>query len=164
MRQTMAKVGFGGGCHWCTEAVFSHLKGVQKVLQGWISSSHPDAITYSEAVIVKYDPAIIPLDVLIEIHLMTHSASSNHSMRSKYRSAIYTFSSRMQSECESILQQKATLFDKPPVTKVYPFKRFKLNKEEYLDYYQKNREGAFCQRYITPKLHLLLEKYADYSR
>ncbi|MFV8270119.1 peptide-methionine (S)-S-oxide reductase [Flavobacterium sp. GT2N3] len=54
------KVGFGGGCHWCTEAYFQSLKGVEIVEQGWISSKFPEDI-FSEAVIVHYNPSVIPL-------------------------------------------------------------------------------------------------------
>ena len=155
----MQKIGFGGGCHWCTEAVFASLRGVSKVLQGWISGDHSDAITYSEAVIVRYDPDVIPLDVLIEIHLRTHSATTRHSMRTKYRSAIYTFNDADLRLAETILKQKQPLFDKPIITKTYPFKRFKPNQESYLNYYQKYKEGAFCQRYIDPKLEMLKKEY-----
>ncbi|MEM9546265.1 MAG: peptide-methionine (S)-S-oxide reductase [Bacteroidota bacterium] len=84
--QASQKVGFGGGCHWCTEAVFQSLNGVTEVEQGWIASK--EAPLLSEAVIVHYDEKIIDLTILIEIHLRTHSATSSHSMRSKYRSAI----------------------------------------------------------------------------
>ena len=156
----MQKIGFGGGCHWCTEAVFSALAGVETVLQGWISSAK--AIELSEAVIVKFDPQVIPLEVLIEIHLFTHSSTASHSMRGKYRSAIYTFDEESQKISEQILLQKQTLFEKPLVTKVYPFKNFQLNKEQYLNYYEKNSSGAFCQRYIEPKLQLLLQKYTQH--
>ena len=72
------KIAFGGGCHWCTEAIFQSLRGVQKVEQGWISSTHPGASTLSEAVIVHFETSLISLDTLIEVHLSTHNATSNH--------------------------------------------------------------------------------------
>lgn len=159
----MQKIGFGGGCHWCTEAVFNNLAGVQNVLQGWISTAQIDADTLSEAVIVQYNPDLIELDTLIEIHLLTHSSTANHSKRGKYRSAIYTFCTETESLSKEILEQKQALFEKPIITKVYPFKSFKSNKEEYLNYYEKNKTGAFCQRYIAPKLKLLLTKYPSHS-
>ncbi|KAA1246748.1 peptide-methionine (S)-S-oxide reductase [Aquimarina sp. RZ0] len=84
------KIGFGGGCHWCTEAVFQQLNGVTKVAQGYISSFDKNDY-FSEAVIVSYDPQIINLKDLIEIHLHTHNSTSNHSFRKKYRSAVYYF-------------------------------------------------------------------------
>ena len=87
----LIKIGFGGGCHWCTESVFQALEGVVKVEQGWIASVNEND-SFSEAVIVHFDADLIDLSVLIEIHLNTHSSTSDHELRTKYRSAVYTFS------------------------------------------------------------------------
>ncbi len=160
----MQKIGFGGGCHWCTEAVFSALKGVAKVDQGWIDSTHPDAKTLSEAVIVHFESQEIPLHILIEIHLHTHNATSNHSMRKKYRSAIYTFDKAQKLEAEAIMIEKQKLFEKTLVTKIYPFHSFKLNGEKFLNYYAKNQDKPFCNSYIKPKLAMLLKEYATYAK
>jgi len=160
----MQKIGLGGGCHWCTEAVFASLKGVKKVEQGWINSTNHEASEFSEAIIVHFDPKLTDLDVLIEIHLLTHNSTSNHSMRKKYRSAIYTFDDKNIDLIKSILAKKQKLFKKPIVTKIYPFKSFKLNSEKFLDYYKKNKNNQFCNRYIEPKLKLLLEKYSDHTK
>ena len=160
----MQKVGFGGGCHWCTEAVFSVLRGVSFVEQGWINSLDLDAESFSEAVLVHFDETVIALDVLVEIHLLTHKATSNHSFRKKYRSAIYTFSPKQESEANDILVDKRVLFDKPLVTKVYPFLDFKANKEKFLNYYQNNPEKPFCQTYIEPKLQMLLSEYKKHLK
>jgi peptide-methionine (S)-S-oxide reductase len=73
-------VGLGGGCHWCTEGVFTSLIGITKVDQGWIASNSEHFSLY-EAIEVYFDPAVISLSDLIEIHLHTHASSSNHSMR-----------------------------------------------------------------------------------
>ena len=159
----MQKIAFGGGCHWCTEAIFQSLIGVCKVKQGWVSSSLLDAITPSEAVIVHFDASHISLDILTEIHLFTHNATSNHNFREKYRSAVYTFSESQQIEAKNILDNKQKLFEKPLVTKVYPFGKFKLNNEQYLNYYKRNPTKPFCQVRIEPKLKVLLEKYSDYT-
>jgi len=72
------KIGFGGGCHWCTEAYFQSLKGVEEVEQGWISAVTPNE-AFSEAVIVHYDEHVIALNILISIHLHTHASTKNHS-------------------------------------------------------------------------------------
>jgi len=160
MNQSLEKIGFGGGCHWGTEAVFQSLKGVQKVEQGWISSSAPTD-TFSEAVIVHYDKAEIELITLLQIHLHTHSSTSQHSMRKKYRSAIYTFSKLQEQsvlELMPILQQD---FDQPLITKVLPFVDFKENKEQYQNYYYSNPQLAFCQTYIEPKLSFLKKRFSD---
>ena len=160
----MEKIAFGGGCHWCTEAVFASLKGVAKVEQGWVNSTHPDALTLSEAVIVHFESQKIPLDILIEIHLHTHNATSNHAMRQKYRSAIYTFDKAQALEAEAIMIEKQKHFDKALVTKIYPFNSFKLNCEKFLNYYEKNQDKPFCNSYIKPKLAMLLSKYTNFTK
>jgi len=160
----MQKIALGGGCHWCTEAIFQSLIGVSKVEQGWVSSTLPSATTPSEAVIVHFDASLISLDILTEIHLFTHNATSNHNFREKYRSAVYTFSKPQHREAQSILEEKQKLFEKPLVTKVYTFGEFRLNDEQYLNYYKSNPEKPFCQVRIEPKLKVLLEKYAIYTK
>ena len=160
----MNKIAFGGGCHWCTEAIFQSLKGVSKVEQGWISSTLESATTPSEAVIVHFDASLISLDILTEVHLFTHNATSNHNFRQKYRSAIYTFSKTQQIEAEKILEEKQKLFEKPLVTKVYPFGEFRLNDEQYLNYYKSNPKKPFCQVRIEPKLKVVLERFSEFIK
>ena len=82
----MTKIGFGGSCHWCTEAIFQSLRGVREVLQGCIATDGDD---FSEAVIVAFDENEIALNDLVAVHLATHSCTSEHSMRRKYRSVVY---------------------------------------------------------------------------
>jgi len=151
------KIGLGGGCHWCTEAVFQNLNGVVNVEQGWISAS--GALEFSEAVLVHFNPEKISIKDLIEVHLLTHNSSSNHSLRSKYRSAVYVFSTRQRQESEQILELLQKEFDDKLITKVYGFQDFKLSPEPYQNYYQKNPEKPFCKTYIDPKLQLLLRKF-----
>lgn len=159
------KIGFGGGCHWCTEAIFASLKGVHQVEQGWIDSHTPEASTLSEAVIVHFDPSLLTLEILIEIHLLTHNATSNHSLRQKYRSAIYTFDDVQIQEAHRILKTQQASFAKPLITKVYPFKAFKGNEEKFLNYYHKDPQRPFCKRYIEPKLKKLFDdKFVDFRR
>ncbi len=86
----LTQIAFGGGCHWCTEAVFQTLIGIENVKQGWISSTNENN-SFSEAVIVYFDAEKVELKTLIEIHLLTHKSKSNHSMRNKYRSAVLLF-------------------------------------------------------------------------
>lgn len=90
VRLLQQKVGLGGSCHWCTEAMFQALKGVHLVEQGWIASCAPHT-AFSEAVVVHFNEAIISLEDLVRVHLHTHSCTANHSMRAKYRSAVYCF-------------------------------------------------------------------------
>ncbi|HSM64180.1 MAG TPA: peptide-methionine (S)-S-oxide reductase, partial [Gillisia sp.] len=91
MIKSLEKIAFGGGCLWFSEAVFQAVIGVEKVEQGYVASTAKDS-SFSEAVIVHFDPEIVQLKLLLEIHLYTHNCTSNHSMRNKYRSAVYSYS------------------------------------------------------------------------
>ena len=155
----MDKIGFGGGCHWCTEAVFQILKGVNKVEQGWIASNG-EYDSLSEAVIVHFDSTIIELDTLIEIHLHTHSCTSQHPKRKKYRSAVYVFSDFQLEKTKQIICNLQSDFELPIITQALPFLSFKKNIEQYQNYYLKNSENQFCQTYIGPKFRLLMQKFA----
>lgn len=152
------KIAFGGGCHWCTEAVFQSLKGIEKVEQGFVASTGSDN-SFSEAIIVYFDPSVIPLKILIEIHLYTHKSTSQHSMRGKYRSAIYVFSDTQSRKAILILKKLQEKFEHKLITKVYPFGQFKPTDERFANYYYNNPDKPFCQSYINPKLQLLLERF-----
>ncbi|WP_166387830.1 peptide-methionine (S)-S-oxide reductase [Polaribacter sp. 11A2H] len=155
----LTKVAFGGGCHWCTEAVFQMLIGVEKVEQGWVASIEKNN-TFSEAVIVYFDLEKINLKTLIEIHLLTHKSTSNHSMRTKYRSAIYYFTQQQKEDCLKIIEKLQVGFKYKIITKVLEFKDFKPNTEEFQNYYQSNPDKPFCKNYINPKLTFLLQKFS----
>lgn len=159
----MEKIGFGGGCHWCTEAVFQSLIGVVNVEQGWIAS-HGSNSNFSEGVLVHFEEKEIYLSTLVSIHLQTHSSTSTHQLRSKYRSAIYVHSAFQQEKITKILTQLQNDFDKPLVTKILPLVSFKTNSAEYLNYYYKDPERKFCQTYIGPKMNLLLRDYSQYIK
>ena len=95
------------------------------------------------------------------MHLYTHQCTSKHSMRQKYRSAIYTFDPEQQKNAQLGIVRAQKDFSDPIITKVLPFKNFRLNKTEYLNYYFNNPEKPFCKTYIDPKLKLLMSKYSS---
>jgi len=158
MTTARSKIGLGGGCHWCTEGVFESLIGIKQVNQGWIASNG-EYTDFSEAVEVYFDPAVISLSDLIEIHLYTHASRSNHSMRGKYRSAIYTYDDIQFKQALDILNVLRAEFDEEVNTQVYAFESFKENKIELQDYFYSEPDRPFCQTYIQPKLKLLLARF-----
>ena len=161
MKNKPQKIGLGGSCHWCTEAIFQSLIGINEVRQGWISSLNDNAI-FSEAITIDFDENIISLAVLIEIHLHTHSCTSNHSMREKYRSAIYYHNEIQRKEIIEILNSLQKDFDETIITQVLSFETFKLNIEEQLNYYYTNPEKPFCKNIVNPKLKKLLNQFSAF--
>ena len=156
------KTGFGGSCHWCTEAIFLSLKGVKAVEQGWIASDGND-LYFSEGVIVEYNPAVISLETLVAVHLYTHSCTAEHRMRQKYRSAVYTFNDTQKAAAEAAIEVLQPGFEEPVITRVLPFKRFRINKEAYLNYYYSDPGKPFCENIVNPKLRLILKHFTDYA-
>jgi peptide-methionine (S)-S-oxide reductase len=155
----LSKIAFGGGCHWCTEAVFQSLIGVKKVEQGWVASTLQNN-TFSEAVIIHFNSSKIDLKILVEIHLLTHKSTKNHSMRNKYRSAIYYFSENQKDKSKLILEELQSNFDNKIITQVLVFQQFKPSSLAFQNYYQTNPNKPFCKTYINPKLKLLLQKFS----
>ena len=158
---TAIRIGFGGGCHWCTEAVFQALRGVGNVEQGYIKSLAPHD-TYSEAVVLTFDPLDIPIGVLIDVHLRTHSCMSAHKMRGKYRSAVYAFSDEQADTVRAHIKTLQTEFEEPIITMTLPFDGFNPSAEQFQDYYRTNTERPFCQTHIDPKLSEIRRKFANY--
>ncbi len=93
----------------------------------------------------------------------THKSTSAHSMREKYRSAIYTYSEEQIAEAKKLLAISQNDFKGKLITKVLPFSKFKASREAIQNYYQKNPKKPFCERFINPKLKLLLDKFSDYT-
>lgn len=139
--------------------MFLDLRGVERAEQGFVRSDPPFE-AFSEAVIVSYDPTKICLVDLINIHLHTHSSTSQHSMRSRYRSAIYFFMPEQENDIRNILCNLQNDFSDSLVTLVLPFVESKAAHGRYQNYYKKAPDKPFCKRYIDPKLNKLRTKYA----
>ncbi|TXF91086.1 peptide methionine sulfoxide reductase [Neolewinella aurantiaca] len=160
MSDNLQKIALGGGCHWCTEGVFVSLRGVVRVEQGWVSAPPPhDA--FSEAVIVHYDPKRVSAEDLIGVHLETHSATKDHGLRHRYRSAVYAFSPEDELRFKAVLTQLSVNFTEPLITGVYPFVDFRPSLPEHQDYYRTDPERPFCVRFIAPKLEALRASRPD---
>ncbi|TVZ56004.1 peptide-methionine (S)-S-oxide reductase [Lutibacter sp. Hel_I_33_5] len=158
---SLIKIAFGGGCHWCTEAVFQSLIGVIKVEQGFIASTNENS-SFSEAVIIHFDDTKIELKTLIKIHLQTHKSTSEHSMRKKYRSAVYVFSEDQKKEVTQIITKLQNDFNNQIITKVLEYCNFKPSENQFKNYFYNNPEKPFCKTYIDPKLKLLERQFSNH--
>lgn len=159
----METIGFGGGCHWCTEGVFQALKGVVQVDQGFLRSEAPSD-AWAEGVVVKFDPEIIDLATLAEVHLRTHSANGTYSPEGRYRSAIYIFEPDQHREVTKVLARFAQDTNETARTLVVPFTAFKPSDARYQNYYRTDPSRPFCRRYIDPKLDYIRNNFANIMR
>ncbi|MBW8183061.1 peptide-methionine (S)-S-oxide reductase [Shewanella sp. NR704-98] len=154
------KLGLSGTCYWCTEAIFQSLNGVEAVEQGWISSIGEDD-WFSEGIIVTFNPELISLKNLIDVHLHTHSSTRNHSMRDRYRSGVYAIEPKQLPEIADALMVLQSEFTEKLITQAYAFNLFKPSADEMQNYYYKDTERPFCQNIITPKLQKLLDTHGE---
>lgn len=159
----MVSAGFGGGCHWCTEAVFKSLRGIRDVDQGFIAADPPND-RFSEAVSVTWDPDLISLEDLIAVHLATHASTSHHKLRGKYRSAVYVKTESDADDAGRIIADLSRQTGSTFVTMVLPFRSFRASDARFQNYYDRNREGPFCEAYIEPKLTLLRQRFSELRR
>jgi peptide-methionine (S)-S-oxide reductase len=149
----MYELGLGGGCHWCTEAVFQAVDGVDKVEQGYIFSVAPFA-DRSEAIVIHFSEQM-NFEKLIDIHLQTHASTKEHSRRKEYRSAIYYFNEEMKSKIEEVMISLSRKRNETYITQIIPFVSFEHSWENVQNYYNTRPDAPFCKRYIEPKLEVV---------
>ncbi|MGR5066069.1 peptide-methionine (S)-S-oxide reductase [Photobacterium sp. DNB22_13_2] len=154
------QLGFSGSCYWCMEAVFQSLEGVISAEQGWMNARNVN--DRYEAVLVEYDPLKITIQVLVGVHLLTHHATSNHLLRSRYPSAIYTYTESQRLialEAISLYQEN---FSEPLVTGIEEAGSFVPCEDDKQGYYFNHPKRPFCEGQIAPKLHILLSQFGEY--
>lgn len=164
------------GCFWCTEAIFSRLKGVSSVVSGYASSkvANPsyEAVCSgrtgaAEAVQVTFDPSIISYDKLLEIFWHVHDPTTlnrqGNDVGTQYRSGIYYQSDEQKRVALASKEAIDTSgsYRKPVVTEVEPFTNFYPAESYHQEYYGRNRYQPYCMAVIDPKVRKLLKEYRD---
>lgn len=166
----LKRIALSGSCYWCMEAIFQSLKGVIHVNQGWVAEKSPPTDIDSqdtqqpfyEAIMVKYDSDIISADVLIDIHIHSHSSTHRHPLRHRYPSTVYTYTCDEQSAIRALLQQKNAEFNGQLLTQAQIIGHFKPSQPNMQDYFYNNPDKPFCQTIISPKLKKLLSEFGQW--
>ncbi len=156
---------FGGGCFWCTEAVFQQLRGVEHVISGYSGGQilNPDYRSvcngntgHAEVIQLQFDPNQISYADLLRIHLATHDPTTLNRQGAdrgtQYRSVIFTHSPEQQVIAQQVVQEMQANFDAPIVTQVLPAETFYPAEDYHQNYYQTNPGAGYCQAVINPKL------------
>jgi peptide-methionine (S)-S-oxide reductase len=168
-----------GGCFWCTEAVFSDLKGVQRVLPGYAGGavanpSYEQVCTgrtgHAEAIEITFDPRILGFGDLLRIFFTTHDPTTlnrqGNDVGTQYRSAIFYRTEDQHRTAEEIVKEIAHegIWKKPIVTEIVPFTSFYPAEEYHRNYFRRNPEKGYCQIVIAPKVAKFRHQYADRLR
>lgn len=170
---------FGGGCFWCTEAVFQNLRGVESVTPGYAGGSM-DKPTYeqvsrgntghAEVIKIEFDPKQISFRSLLEVFFTTHDPTTLNQQGAdigeQYRSLILYTNENQRQEAEKFIaeQQKAKTFETSILTQVKPFDKFFRAEDYHRNYYLNNKDKPYCQVVINPKLTKLRQKFAAFLK
>ena len=167
---------FGGGCFWCTEAVFLMLKGVTKVESGYAGGTVPNP-TYqqvsrgdtghAEVIRIEYDPRIVAYRTLLTIFFASHDATQlnrqGNDVGTQYRSVLFTTTDSQKEEARRFIEelQHSSSEGDPIVTQVEPLTTFYPAEDYHQNYYAQNKNQGYCQVIIAPKLEKVQKEYAE---
>ena len=166
----------GGGCFWCTEAVYQQIDGVRSVESGY-SNGHTRNPSYqqvcggdtghNEVVRVEFDNQRISLRELLEIFFTIHDPTTLNrqgaDVGTQYRSVIFTHDDAQKKTAEEVKAalDAAKAFDRPIVTEITPYKAFYPAEDYHQGYYDANPRAGYCRVVIAPKLEKLEKVFAD---
>lgn len=158
---------FGGGCFWCTEAVFAELKGVSKVESGYSGGENANP-TYkeictgltghAEVIQITYDPSVLDFEDLLEVFFATHNPTTLNrqgaDVGTQYRSVIFYHTPKQKQKSEFIIQalNEQKIFDQSIVTEVSAFDQFYPAEDYHQDYFANNANQPYCRAVIVPKM------------
>lgn len=167
---------FGGGCFWCTEAVFQMLKGVSKVESGYAGGKMEDPSYeqvssgnsgHAEVIRVTYNPSIISYEDLLTVFFGSHDPTTpnrqGNDVGEQYRSIIlYETEEEKQTAEKMIKDVDASLNDGTRVvTRVMPLGKFYPAESYHKNYYNENKSAPYCQLIIEPKLEKVKKRFAE---
>jgi peptide-methionine (S)-S-oxide reductase len=166
----------GGGCFWCTEAVFQDLRGVEKVQSGY-SGGHVRNPTYeqvcgkgtghAEVVQVTFDPSVVTFRELLEVFFTIHDPTTLNRQGAdvgpQYRSAIFYHSPEQKAVAEEVIRavDERKLWSAPVVTEVTEFTEFFPAESYHDDYFRRNPYQGYCQVVIEPKVSKFRKQYLE---
>lgn len=167
---------FGGGCFWCTEAIFTSLKGVDSVLSGYAggTTSNPTyeevcsgKTGHAEVIKIEFDPEVISYNDLLEIFFELHDPTSlnrqGHDVGEQYRSIIIYTSDQQKQQAEAYIKMldEFPQYKNKIVTEVKALDAFYPAEKYNQNYYNNYPEASYCQVVISPKLTKLRQKFSN---
>lgn len=166
---------FGGGCFWCTEAVFKMLKGVSSVAPGYAggTTANPtyESVSsgttgHAEVIKVEFDPSVITYRDLLTVFFATHDPTTlnrqGNDVGTQYRSVVFYTNDGQKNEAERFIEEIDSSHPdgNKTVTEVKPLVKFHPAEEYHKNYYAQNKAAPYCQLIINPKLEKVQKEFA----
>ncbi len=164
----------GGGCFWCTEAVFTMLKGVYSAEPGY-AGGHTENPTYEqvsggktgqiEVVKIEYNPDKIAFEELLQVFFETHDPTTSNRQGNdvgpQYHSAVFYTTPRQKEKAEHYMKMIAGKYTKPIITTVAPLEKFWPAEDYHQKYYENHKDAGYCQVVIDPKVEKVQTKFKN---
>jgi len=176
MNQSTEIAVFGGGCFWCTEAIFEQLDGVKSVMPGYAGGTVKNP-TYrqvctgktghAEVVRIEYDPARLPYRDLMTVFFATHDPTSLNrqgaDVGTEYRSVIFYTTDEQKRQAEGLIAELngSDPRGNPIVTEVSPLEAFYEAEDYHREYFRNNSSAPYCQFVIATKLAKLHKHFTE---
>ena len=167
----------GGGCFWCTEAVFEQVRGVAAVESGYCNGQFP-APTYEqvctgrtghvEVVRVSFDDEAISLHDILAIFMATHDPTTlnrqGHDVGPQYRSGIYWHEPAQEAVAREVLQEAQQALQGRVVTELQALRDYSRAEDYHQHYYALHPGQGYCSAVIAPKLEKFRQVFARHLR
>lgn len=172
----MAVATLANGCFWCTEAVFRRLRGVNSVMPGYAGDGEPNPkyydvamgmTPYAESLQIEFDPEVISYEKLLDVFFASHDPTTLNRQGAdtgpQYRSAIFYHDEKQKESAEKAIKEQdlSGKFPSKIVTAVEPFTKFYPAEQEHKDFYERNRNNAYCRFIIDPKVTKLYKDFKE---
>lgn len=179
MSTGLQTITLGGGCFWCTEAVFVGVKGVEDVESGYCNGHvvRPDyqqvcsgGSGHNEVVKLQFDPRQISLREILEIFFLVHDPTTlnrqGHDMGTQYRSGIYFSTPEQQLVANELIAEMSGegVYASPIVTEVAQLANYWAAEDYHQDYFAKNPYQGYCMAVAAPKVAKFRKTYARLAR
>lgn len=170
---------FGGGCFWCTEAVFQTLNGVSQVTSGYMGGElkHPTYMEicngdtgHAEVVQITFDENVISFDELLLVFFKTHNPTTlnrqGNDLGTQYRSVVFFENAEQHEQAKKMVDDltRENIFDKPIVTEIVPATEFYEAEDYHQNYFSDNQGKPYCAFVIQPKLNKFAKDFKDKIR
>ncbi len=173
--QVISHATLGGGCFWCTEAVFERVKGVTKVVSGYTGGHVPNptyeavcekTTGHAEVIQITFDPAVVSYRQLLEIHFATHDPTTPNRQGAdagpQYRSAVYHHSDEQKQTAAAVMAElNATVYAGKIVTELTALDVFYPAEGYHQGYYRTNPGQGYCIAVVGPKVAKFRKRFAD---
>lgn len=175
-QSTLHTATFGAGCFWCVEAIFSALKGVEKVTSGYSGGTAAEAdyktvcsgtTGHAEVVQIEYDPEQISFETLLTVFFQSHDPTTlnrqGNDKGPQYRSIIFAHNAEQVDLANKVIEQLmvAKAYSAPIVTQVSAFETFYPAENYHNDYFALHGEQPYCQMVVKPKVEKFRKVFAD---